>query len=71
MIARGLSLLLSALVAASLAGSLAGCGREDSARAATAQQGPPPVPAKVREVKPQPVPIVLEAVGPAQGSKEV
>ncbi|HZR70205.1 MAG TPA: efflux RND transporter periplasmic adaptor subunit [Burkholderiales bacterium] len=67
MIARGLSLLLSALVAA----SLAGCGREDSARAATAQQGPPPVPAKVREVKPQPVPIVLEAVGQAQGSKEV
>ena len=68
MTARGLSLLLFALVAL----LLAGCDHGDAAtRAAGAQQGPPPVPAKVREVKPQGVPIVLEAVGQAQGSKEV
>src|SRR5690242_21136974 len=68
MIARGPSLLLSLLVAI----ILAGCDRGDTAaRAATAQQGPPPVPAKVREVQPQSVPIVVEAVGQVQGSKEV
>ncbi len=68
MIARGPSLLLSLLVAI----ILAGCDRGDTAaRAATAQQGPPPVPAKVREVQPQSVPIVVEAVGKVQGSKEV
>ena len=72
MMTRGLSLLLPALVAASLIGPLAGCDRGDAAvRQASAQQGPPPVPAKVREVKPQPVPIVLDAVGQVQGSKEV
>src|SRR5262249_18235238 len=68
MIARGLSLLLAVLVAA----TLAGCDRGDSAaRAATAPQAPPAVPAKVREMKPENVPIVVEAVGQAQGSKEV
>ncbi|HEY6862303.1 MAG TPA: efflux RND transporter periplasmic adaptor subunit [Burkholderiales bacterium] len=69
---RGPSLLISVLAAASLIGPLAGCDRGDAAvRQAGAQQGPPPVPAKVREVKPQPVPIVLDAVGQVQGSKEV
>ncbi len=68
MTARGLSLLLCALVAA----ALAGCDHGDAATRGTgAQQGPPPVPAKVREVQPQAVPIVLEAVGQVQGSKEV
>src|SRR5947207_2300846 len=68
MILRGLSVL----PALALAAVLAGCDRGDSsARAATAQQGPPPVPAKVREVKPQSVPIVIEVVGQVQGSKEV
>jgi membrane fusion protein (multidrug efflux system) len=68
MIARGPSLFLSVLLAA----VLSGCDRGDSAaRAATAPQAPPAVPAKVREMKPQNVPIVLDAVGQVQGSKEV
>src|SRR5262245_59944035 len=68
MIARGLSLVL----AVALAAALSACGRDDSsARAATAQQGPPPVPARVREVQPRSVPIVIEAPGQVQGSKEV
>ncbi|HET7765197.1 MAG TPA: efflux RND transporter periplasmic adaptor subunit [Burkholderiales bacterium] len=55
-----------------LACSLPACDRGDAA--ARAGQAPPPavaVPAKVREAAPQDVPIVLEAVGQVQGSKEV
>jgi membrane fusion protein, multidrug efflux system len=67
---RGLSVV--PVLALSLAAALSGCDRGDSAaRAATAPQGPPAVPAKVREMRPQNVPIVLEAVGQVQGSKEV
>jgi membrane fusion protein (multidrug efflux system) len=63
--------LTTALVV-SLAAALSACDRGDAAtRAAGAPQGPPAVPAKVREVKPQNVPIVVEAVGQVQGSKEV
>ena len=55
-----------------LAAALAACDRGDaSARAAQAPSPPPAVAAKVRVAAPQDVPIVLEAVGQVQGSKEV
>ena len=55
-----------------LAASLAGCDRGDAtATAAQAPSAPPAIPARVREAVPQNVPIVLEAVGQVQGSKEV
>jgi membrane fusion protein (multidrug efflux system) len=51
---------------------LAACDRGDTAaRAAQAPSSTPTVSAKVREARPQNVPIVLEAVGQLQGSKEV
>jgi len=55
-----------------LAASLAACDRGDSAaRAAQGPGAPAAVAARVREAAPQNVPIVLEAVGQVQGSKEV
>jgi len=48
----------------------AGLG-DSTASAATASAGPPAVPAQVRTVQPENVPIVLDAVGQVQGSKEV
>lgn len=63
---------ISAVVALLLAAALAACDRGDTAaRAAQASSPPPAVPARVREVAPQNVPIVLDAVGQVQGSKEV
>jgi membrane fusion protein (multidrug efflux system) len=53
-----------------LAASLAACDRGDSA-ARAAPASAPAIAAKVREASPQDVPIVLEAVGQVQGSKEV
>src|SRR5215475_9371384 len=52
-----------------LASALAGCDRGDAATRPS--QAPAAVTAKVREASPQNVPIVLEAVGQVQGSKEV
>jgi membrane fusion protein, multidrug efflux system len=61
--------LAAALV---FAAPLAACDRGDSAaKAAQAPASPPAVTARVREATPQNVPIVLEAVGQLQGSKEV
>jgi membrane fusion protein, multidrug efflux system len=55
-----------------LAAALAACDRGDSAASAAQAPSPPPaIAAKVREAVPQNVPIVLEAVGQVQGSKEV
>src|SRR5262249_53361699 len=55
-----------------LAASLAACDRGDSAaRAAQAPASAPAVAAKGLKASPQDVPIVLEAVGQVQGSKEV
>ena len=55
-----------------LACPLAACDRGDAAaRAAQAPSPPSAVPAKVREAVAQDVPIVLDAVGQVQGSKEV
>jgi len=55
-----------------LAAALTACDRGDtSARAAQAPSPPPAVAAKVRVAAAQDVPIVLEAVGQLQGSKEV
>jgi membrane fusion protein, multidrug efflux system len=61
-------------VAAALvvAASLSACDRGDTAaKAATAPGSAQAVAARVREARPQNVPIVLEAVGQLQGSKEV
>jgi membrane fusion protein (multidrug efflux system) len=61
-----------ALIALTLVACLSACSRGDStASAATAPPGQQVVPAQVRTVQPQNVPIVLEAVGQVQGSKEV
>jgi membrane fusion protein, multidrug efflux system len=61
---RGLcSLALIALLAA--------CGQGKPSPGAASGQAPQAVPARVVEVSPQRVPIVLEAVGQVQGSKEV
>jgi membrane fusion protein (multidrug efflux system) len=63
-LASGLAVLLAA--------SLAACDRGDTAaRAAQGPAAPSAVAARVREASPQSVPIVLEAVGQVQGSKEV
>ena len=67
-----ISIALRLAAALVLACPLAACDRGDAAaRAAQAPSPPPAVPAKVREAVPQDVPIVLEAVGQVQGSKEV
>jgi membrane fusion protein (multidrug efflux system) len=55
-----------------VAATLAACDRGDSAaKAAQAPPGPPAVAARVRQAAPENVPIVLDAVGQLQGSKEV
>jgi membrane fusion protein, multidrug efflux system len=46
---------------------LAGCNSKGAAPAAA----PPPVPARILEVQPRSVPIVVEGVGQVEGSKEV
>jgi membrane fusion protein, multidrug efflux system len=64
--------MLRLAAALASAAALAACGRGDlTASAAPAPSPPPAVPAKVREAAPQNVPIVLEAMGQVQGSKEV
>jgi membrane fusion protein (multidrug efflux system) len=63
---RSLPLSIGFLVAVWLAGCEQGGANTPAAAKATAG-----VPAKVLEVAPQRVPIILEAVGQAQGSKEV
>jgi membrane fusion protein, multidrug efflux system len=49
---------------------LAGCGKKEGS-GAPAAAAPPPMPVTVQQVKTQEVPIVLEAVGQAEGSREV
>jgi membrane fusion protein (multidrug efflux system) len=67
-----ISIALRLAPALVLACSLAACDRGDAAaRAAQAPSPPVAVAARVREAVPQDVPIVLEAVGQVQGSKEV
>jgi membrane fusion protein (multidrug efflux system) len=67
------ALRVTALAALSLA--LGSCGRDGGsgadAHAKSAAAASPPVPVAVRRVEPQRVPIVLEAVGQAEGSREV
>jgi membrane fusion protein (multidrug efflux system) len=72
MLPTPISTALAPGLAVLLAASLAACDRGDAAaRAAQAPPTPPAVAAKVREAVAQNVPIVLEAVGQVQGSKEV
>ena len=60
------------VAALALAASLCACDRGDAAaKAAAAPGSPQAVAARVGEARPQNVPIVLEAVGQVQGSKEV
>ncbi|HZT62096.1 MAG TPA: efflux RND transporter periplasmic adaptor subunit [Burkholderiales bacterium] len=66
----GLPYRLSELVGLLVAVSLAGC-EQGGAHTPAAGPAAPSIPAKVLEVAPQRVPIVLEAVGQVQGSKEV
>jgi len=54
-----------------IAVSLSACDRGDSAAKAATAPPSQAVAARVREARPQSVPIVLEAVGQVQGSKEV
>jgi membrane fusion protein (multidrug efflux system) len=59
------------LIVVSLAAALAACGKKDGADARAAAAPPPALPVSVVEVKTQRVPIILEAVGQAAGSREV
>ena len=61
--ARALAVLSLPLAA------LVGCG--DKANGASQNSGPPPLAVATVKVKSQPVPISLEAVGQAEGSREV
>jgi membrane fusion protein (multidrug efflux system) len=60
-----------ALIVVSLAAALAACGKKDGGDAKAAASPPPALPVSVVEVKTQRVPIILEAVGQAAGSREV
>src|SRR5499427_257469 len=66
-----ISTALRVAAALVLAASLSACDRGDSAAKAATAPSSQAVAARVREAKPQNVPIVLEAVGQVQGSKEV
>jgi membrane fusion protein (multidrug efflux system) len=65
---RALFAVLAAIVAL-----LAACGKQsDDAAKKKAAGGPPPaIPVTVKQVQPERVPITLEAVGQAEGSREV
>jgi membrane fusion protein (multidrug efflux system) len=54
-----------------LAFGLAGCQKSQPAGADAAAANPPPVPVSVKRVEPRRVPIALETVGQAEGSREV
>ena len=57
-----------------LAALLAGCGKGDQTAGAPAGGPPggmPPIPVSMIEVRPQQVPVTIEAIGQAEGSKEV
>src|SRR3569833_1026952 len=54
-----------------LMGLVAGCGKRDQNAAGGPPQTMPPIPVTVIEAQPQQVPILIEAVGQAEGSKEV
>jgi membrane fusion protein (multidrug efflux system) len=63
---------LFVIVAAALcAATLAGCGKGGDAKAASAATAPPAVPVTVLRAASQKVPVSLEAVGQAEGSREV
>jgi membrane fusion protein, multidrug efflux system len=66
---------VASLVCASLVLILAGCGKQPAGPAQKGAPGaggpPPPVPVTVQKVELQRVPISLEAVGQAEGSREV
>ena len=73
--ARGaacISLAVRAAACAALAVVLSACGNDaDDAAKKKAAAPPPAIPVTVKRVQPQRVPIVLEAVGQAEGSREV
>jgi membrane fusion protein (multidrug efflux system) len=65
--------LLRHVLLAGIALAAAGCGKNDAAApgAKAASASPPPLQVEVRRVEPQRVPISLETVGQAEGSREV
>jgi len=65
------SQLMAYLSVMILVGLVAGCGKRDQNAAGGPPQTMPPIPVTVIEAQPQQVPILIEAVGQAEGSKEV
>lgn len=59
------------LLALTLSVAVVGCGRSPEAAPAGGPPQMPPMPVTVRTVAPQAVPILIDAVGQAEGSKEV
>lgn len=64
----GTALAIAGLV---LIATLTACGQRASPPGASGAPGPTAVPAQVMQASPQRVPVVLEAVGQVQGSREV
>lgn len=62
---------LRGLACAGLALLLVACGKDAPDASKKSAAGPPAIPVTVQKAKPQRVPIVLEAVGQAEGSREV
>lgn len=60
-----------AIGAVTMALLLSACGKSGEAAGPSAGGGRPPLPVTVMEAKPQQVPIVIEAVGQTEGSKDV
>jgi membrane fusion protein (multidrug efflux system) len=71
--ARGARLLRTLVCAACAALLMTACGsdNDEAARKKAEAAAPPAIPVTVKHVQPQRVPIVLEAVGQAEGSREV
>lgn len=68
--ARSVRRIAGFALAATAALILAACG-ESNSKTNAAPAAPPPVPAKVMQITAQRVPIMLEAVGQTEGSKQV
>ncbi|HSN38731.1 MAG TPA: biotin/lipoyl-binding protein, partial [Burkholderiales bacterium] len=59
------------IASASLVLILAACGKQSPEHGANVAASPPAIPVTVKRVQPQRIPLALEAVGQAEGSRDV